>query len=114
MPALCCTTGIVKLGDFGIAKVLSNNTQLAKTLVGTPYNLSPELCEVRAEERERESGCSQQLGICVSLCQPICVHTHTHMHMHMHTHAHMCRQEARRPDSQNAVSKRIGCKYRGS
>ncbi|EGD74020.1 NEK/NEK1 protein kinase [Salpingoeca rosetta] len=37
--------GIVKLGDFGIAKVLSNNTQFANTLVGTPYNLSPELCE---------------------------------------------------------------------
>lgn len=37
--------GIVKLGDFGIAKTLSSQTQLAQTIVGTPYNLSPELCE---------------------------------------------------------------------
>lgn len=42
------TAGMVKLGDFGIAKVLSSASQLAQTMVGTPYNLSPELCEVRA------------------------------------------------------------------
>lgn len=33
----------VKLGDFGIAKALSQ-FQLATTMVGTPYYLSPELC----------------------------------------------------------------------
>eukprot|EP00742_Colponemidia_sp_Colp-10_P003345 GILJ01003560.1.p1 GENE.GILJ01003560.1~~GILJ01003560.1.p1 ORF type:complete len:831 (+),score=160.17 GILJ01003560.1:100-2592(+) len=35
----------VKLGDFGIARVLSAETNFAKTVVGTPYYLSPELCE---------------------------------------------------------------------
>lgn len=36
---------IVKLGDFGIAKILQNTVDLAKTCIGTPYYLSPEICE---------------------------------------------------------------------
>jgi len=35
--------GIIKLGDFGIARVLSNTKSKAKTVVGTPYYLSPEI-----------------------------------------------------------------------
>ena len=37
--------GFVKLGDFGIARVLSNTRSKAKTVVGTPYYLSPEIIE---------------------------------------------------------------------
>ncbi|KAI1899179.1 hypothetical protein AGOR_G00058940 [Albula goreensis] len=37
----------VKLGDFGTARMLNNTTELAKTCVGTPYYLSPEICENR-------------------------------------------------------------------
>lgn len=36
---------LVKLGDFGIARVLSNTRSKAKTVVGTPYYLSPEIIE---------------------------------------------------------------------
>lgn len=36
-------SGIVKIGDFGIAKVLEATFQKAKTVVGTPYYLSPEI-----------------------------------------------------------------------
>lgn len=35
----------VKIGDLGVAKVLSQQTNFAKTFVGTPYYLSPEICE---------------------------------------------------------------------
>ena len=40
--------GILKLGDFGIARVLSNTKSKAKTVVGTPYYLSPEI--IRSEK----------------------------------------------------------------
>ncbi|KAF6376548.1 NIMA related kinase 5 [Rhinolophus ferrumequinum] len=36
---------VAKLGDFGIAKVLNNSMELARTCVGTPYYLSPEICQ---------------------------------------------------------------------
>jgi serine/threonine protein kinase len=35
--------GLAKLGDFGIAKCLSQTIDKAKTIVGTPYYLSPEI-----------------------------------------------------------------------
>ncbi|GMH36230.1 hypothetical protein BSKO_04098 [Bryopsis sp. KO-2023] len=35
----------VKIGDFGIARSLSNNSNFARTIVGTPFYLSPELCD---------------------------------------------------------------------
>ena len=34
----------IKIGDFGIAKLLEKN-RFAQTIIGTPYYLSPELCE---------------------------------------------------------------------
>ena len=35
----------VKLGDFGISKVLESTNAGAQTVVGTPYYMSPEVCE---------------------------------------------------------------------
>ena len=33
----------LKLGDFGVSKVLKTNEQLARTQVGTPYYVAPEV-----------------------------------------------------------------------
>ena len=39
--------GRVRLADFGISKALENTLAQAQTFIGTPYYLSPELCEVQ-------------------------------------------------------------------
>lgn len=38
-------SGMLKLGDFGIARVLSTTSEMAATVVGTPYYLSPEIVQ---------------------------------------------------------------------
>ncbi|XP_004844184.1 serine/threonine-protein kinase Nek5 isoform X3 [Heterocephalus glaber] len=42
---LCKNGMIAKLGDFGVARVLNNSMELARTCIGTPYYLSPEICQ---------------------------------------------------------------------
>ena len=36
---------IIKMGDFGIARVLRHTVDVARSMVGTPYYLSPEIIE---------------------------------------------------------------------
>lgn len=35
---------IVKLGDFGISKELSDPSEMCKTVIGTPYFMPPDVC----------------------------------------------------------------------
>ncbi|XP_063695269.1 serine/threonine-protein kinase Nek9-like [Bolinopsis microptera] len=37
-------TGILKVGDFGISKMLTSDSEAADSIVGTPYYMSPEIC----------------------------------------------------------------------
>lgn len=48
------TKEIVKLGDFGIAKVLDASEDQARTQIGTPYYLSPEICESKPYGRKSD------------------------------------------------------------
>ena len=36
---------IIKIGDFGISRVLQHTYDCAQTAIGTPYYLSPEICQ---------------------------------------------------------------------
>ncbi|XP_028677922.1 serine/threonine-protein kinase Nek9 [Erpetoichthys calabaricus] len=38
-------TNLIKLGDYGLAKQLNSQYPMAETCVGTPYYMSPELCQ---------------------------------------------------------------------
>ena len=35
--------GVIKMGDFGISKMLTTGGKGANTVVGTPYYISPEM-----------------------------------------------------------------------
>ncbi|WIA21015.1 hypothetical protein OEZ85_005347 [Tetradesmus obliquus] len=55
----------VKLGDLGVAKVLTTNTNFAKTVIGTPYYLSPEMCEDKPYNTKSDVWA---LGVCLYEC----------------------------------------------
>lgn len=44
----------MKIGDFGIAKVMGSEMDLAETIVGTPNYLSPELCQGQAYDTKSD------------------------------------------------------------
>lgn len=37
--------GVIKIGDFGISKIMGSGNNGAQTVLGTPYYISPEMCE---------------------------------------------------------------------
>ena len=51
----CCANGIVKLGDFGISKMLTGGEKIARTMVGTPYYMSPEIIKVRSADLHKSA-----------------------------------------------------------
>jgi NIMA (never in mitosis gene a)-related kinase len=48
------STNRVKIGDFGIAKDLDFTMQQAKTRIGTPFFLSPEICQNQAYDAKTD------------------------------------------------------------
>jgi len=51
------SSGAVKLGDFGIAKVLRPSARCAQTRVGSPYYLPPEICESQPYDFKADVWC---------------------------------------------------------
>jgi len=45
MNIFLCKEDEIRIGDLGVAKSMAENANFAHTMVGTPYYLSPEMCE---------------------------------------------------------------------
>ena len=46
--------GMVKIGDFGISKMLNTQQVGAHTVLGTPYYISPEMCEGKVYDEKSD------------------------------------------------------------
>jgi serine/threonine protein kinase len=69
---VCVQGNVVKIGDLGVAKVLGTNTGFARTCVGTPYYLSPELCEDKPYNDVRVAADLVAASCCVSRSRALC------------------------------------------
>ncbi|KAK4312033.1 hypothetical protein Pmani_016499 [Petrolisthes manimaculis] len=46
--------GMVKVGDFGISKMMNTQSAHAHTVLGTPYYISPEMCEGKVYDEKSD------------------------------------------------------------
>ena len=103
--------GGVKIGDLGVARLLGASTEFASTMVGTPYYLSPELCE-NAPYNEKARHVAHGIvpsvarGIVPSVARGI-VPSVAHAALHHHScHAHSA---PRRPTCGRSASCSTSC-----
>jgi NIMA (never in mitosis gene a)-related kinase 1/4/5 len=71
--------GFVKLGDFGVAKALEKTKDMAATVVGTPYYLSPEIVQAQPYDYKTDVW---SLGI---ILYEMCALTHPFNGTNLHT-----------------------------
>ena len=60
----------MKIVDLGVAKQLASLGDLASTIVGTPYYLSPELCEVTGSNIFHPNPQLEVIANCTLLSRP--------------------------------------------
>lgn len=70
---------LLKIGDFGVSKVLSSTLALAKTAIGTPYYISPEICLNRPYNAK--VGCASPAGLGGMSLLTLFVKCHCTQHM---------------------------------
>lgn len=58
--------GALKVGDFGVSTVLTSTLALARTAIGTPYYISPEICMSRPYNAKVL--CASLLRQCIHCC----------------------------------------------
>lgn len=63
----------VKLGDFGLARILNHDTSFAKTFVGTPYYMSPVSVHHHDDDSDQGSGSGSTAGQCRRLYNVLCL-----------------------------------------
>ena len=49
-----CTPHSIQVGDLGIARVLDCSSELAQTVIGTPYYMSPEIFQNQAYNQKSD------------------------------------------------------------
>ncbi|ETO07978.1 hypothetical protein RFI_29412 [Reticulomyxa filosa] len=59
--------GQLKLGDFGISKVLTEPMEFAQTIIGTPYYMSPEVFEGKPYDFKSDVNDSTNLICCICI-----------------------------------------------
>lgn len=65
----CAGGGILKLGDFGISKVLTPEARAARTMIGTPYYMSPEILKAGIDVLNAPSPAMKPISLQHSPCQ---------------------------------------------
>eukprot|EP00116_Pleurobrachia_bachei_P010055 sb/3470317/ len=63
-------SNIIKIGDFGIARVLEHTVDMASTCVGTPCYLSPEICQDKPYNSKSDIWVGLNFNWC---CNHLCV-----------------------------------------
>ena len=74
---MCCAW--IQVGDLGIARVLDYTSELAKTVIGTPYYMSPEIFQNQDYNQKSDIWALGMVGAPHSLSACMCALTYVHM-----------------------------------
>ena len=78
---MCCAW--IQVGDLGIARVLDYTSELAKTVIGTPYYMSPEIFQNQNYNQKSDIWALGMVAAPHSLSA--CMRALTYIHICAHT-----------------------------